>query len=89
MEENVLVLIGMVVAFWLGMYASLKLAQRTLARNRSEWTNFEKSGRVSPEVIDWLVAQMRDDIGGIYTMLVIANGLLAAIAAGIAIYLIR
>ena len=86
---NYVTLIVMAVAFWLGIYGSFRLAQQTLAANRAAWPDFEKSGRLSPPVIHWLIAQMRDDVGGLLNAVTITNGLLAAIVAGMAIHLLR
>lgn len=86
---NYVALIAMAVAFCLGIFASSRTAQQTVAGNRSSWASFEKSDRLPTSVIHWLIAQTRDDVGAMHNMLAITNGLLAAIAAGIAVNLLR
>jgi len=77
------------VAFWLAMWLSLRWARANLVANRETWRDFEKSERLPTPVLHWLTAHVRDDIGGIYAMLVITNGLLAAILAAVTANLFR
>jgi hypothetical protein len=77
------------VAFLLAMRLSANWARGALASNRQMWPDFEKSGRLPSPVLHWLIAHVRDDMAGIWTMLVITNGLLAAILAAVTASLFR
>jgi hypothetical protein len=72
------------MAFGLTIFGSVILARRTIGANRRiEMTDNEKFGPVSEANFRWSIVHMRDDIGTMHNLLVIANGLLAAILAAI------
>ena len=71
-----------VVAFFLAFAGSAAFSVFTHDRNRAvEWDRAESSGSLSEAQLHWLVAHIRDDIGSIHNLIVITNGLLAALLA--------
>jgi hypothetical protein len=77
-------LVIVAVALWAGAFASNKFARGTLASNReNEWPENQKSSELSSAEFHWTVVHVRDDIGGIHSMLVITNGLLAGLLAAL------
>jgi hypothetical protein len=89
--EMYVIFIGLVVvAAFAGMAVSLKIAEKALAHNRStEWPENEKSEPLSQQALHWTVAHIRDDLGGIYAMLMVTNGLLAGVLAAVVILVLR
>ena len=84
------VLIIVAVAAFAGMALSAKLAEKILAHNRSrEWPENEKSEPLTQQSLHWTIAHIRDDIGGIYVILIATNGLLAGLLAAAVIFLLR
>jgi hypothetical protein len=54
------------------------------SRNRqTEWDNNDKMGAPDQNHLYWTVIHIRDDIGGICSLLWLTNGLLAAIVAAL------
>jgi hypothetical protein len=49
----------------------------------------EKSEPLAEPIIHWTIAHIRDDIGSIFVVLTITNGLLAGILAALMLLLIR
>lgn len=84
-----LILVMIIAAFGAGIIVSYRSAREALATNRSQWENFKSSGRLDPEVTDWLRAHIRDDVAGILAALFLTNGLLAAILAALVVNIIR
>lgn len=78
------------VAVIVGMRGSVRMAEGALAHNRStEWPENEKSDPLSQQALHWTIAHIRDDLGGIYAMLVVTNGCLAGLLAIAAILMLR
>jgi hypothetical protein len=73
-------LLFVVVAALGGMIVSVRWGRRTLAHLRNtEWPEMEKSQPLSRSVLNWTIAHIRDDLGMVFSVLVITNGLLAGI----------
>jgi hypothetical protein len=86
----VIFIIMVAVAVFAGMAVSAKFAEKALASNRStEWPENEKSEPFTQQSLHWTIAHIRDDIGGIYTMLTVTNGLLAGLLAAAVILVLR
>jgi hypothetical protein len=73
-----------------GMRGSVRIAEGTVSSNRStEWPENERSDPLSRQALHWTIAHIRDDLGGIYAMLMVTNGCLAGLLATVAILLLR
>jgi hypothetical protein len=80
MERITLLAIAACVAALAAAYASAKLSLKTLASNRGvEFPENEKSEALSTSQKDWTLVHIRDDLGSIHNLIVLANGLLAGI----------
>jgi hypothetical protein len=79
------IIVGAIVAATAAIvaaYASAKISLSTLASNRAvEFPENEKSEPLSTSQKDWTLVHIRDDLGSIQNLIVLANGLLAAILA--------
>jgi hypothetical protein len=53
----------------------------TRTNRRNELRGSEESEPLSPSRLHWTIVRIRDDIGGVVILLVVMNGLLAAILA--------
>jgi hypothetical protein len=82
-------LVVMGVASVVGILVSNYFIQKVMMVNRQSWSGFEKTGRLKPEIIHWLIAHIRDDIGSLLQVLILTNGLLAAIVAALALNAFR
>lgn len=72
------------VAFAVAYFVASKIAQKTADHNRDfEFKKNEESPPLSQSERDWTFVHIRDDIGGIHNLLVLANGLLAGILAAL------
>jgi hypothetical protein len=68
------------IAFGVAAYASLKIAQGTSNSNRAtEFPAMEKAEPLSTSEKDWTIVHIRDDLGAIHNLIILANGLLAGI----------
>jgi hypothetical protein len=77
-------LITIFVGVGMGCLASLIAARKTIASNRSnEWPENEKSDALSRPVFHWTVVHIRDDVGMIFSLLIVTNALLAGILAAL------
>jgi hypothetical protein len=74
-----------VMAFGIAFLGSVLLARRTIGANRrvEMTTDNERLDPVSEANLHWSIVHIRDDIGPMHNLLIIANGLLAAILAAI------
>lgn len=80
MEHIFVVAMSAGVAAFAAAYASTKFSLHTLASNRAaEFPENEKSQPLSASQKDWTLVHIRDDLGAIHNLIVLANGLLAAI----------
>jgi hypothetical protein len=87
---NIVFAIIIGVAVIVGMRGSVRMAEGTVASNRTvEWPENEKSEPLSQQALHWTIAHVRDDLGGIYAMLVVTNGCLAGLLAAAAILVLR
>jgi hypothetical protein len=69
-----------ITAFALASFLSLRLVKAMSSGNRDiEWTANEQSGALSETSIHWTIVHIRDDIGSIVGLIIVTNGLLAAI----------
>jgi hypothetical protein len=68
------------IAFGAAAFASFMIAQGTTASNRAtEFPANEKAEPLSISERDWTIVHIRDDLGAIHNLIVLANGLLAGI----------
>lgn len=69
--------------FLAAFVASVKMTRHMIVENRAtEWPEMEKSAEpLSAPLQHWTLVHIRDDIGSIPSILMITNGLLAAILA--------
>lgn len=75
-------IIAAAIAFAVAIAVSARLAIHTMNKNRqNEFDQNKKGSAFSKMEIDWTVIHIRDDLGSIFSLLVITNGLLAAILA--------
>jgi len=73
-------LAAVAAAFCVAAYASVRVALNTIGNNRAvEFDENERQSNLSDAQIRWTVIHIRDDIGAIHNLLVVANGLLAAL----------
>ena len=76
--------IATAIAFMVAIYAASKIVQKTVDNNRSaEFKRNEESPPLSESERDWTLVHIRDDIGSIHNLLVLAIGLLAGILAAL------
>jgi hypothetical protein len=77
-------LVVIATAAFIGWLVSVKLGIRTLASNREvEWPENETATALSPSQFHWTIVHVRDDIGGIYSLLILTNTLLAGVLAAL------
>jgi hypothetical protein len=77
-------LIVAAIAFIVAVIGSAVAANKTVMKNRTtEWPENEKSETLSSPELHWSIVHIRDDVGSIQNLIVIANGLLAAILAAL------
>jgi hypothetical protein len=82
MEKIIIDAIVAAIAGLAAAYASAKISVKTLASNRRvEFPGNEKFEPLSPSAKDWTIVHIRDDLGSIHNLIVLTNGLLAAILA--------
>jgi hypothetical protein len=71
-----------VAAFFVAWFASYFIATRAIGDNRRvEFDANEKSGSLTEANVHWSIVHIRDDIGAIHNLIVMTNGLLAALLA--------
>jgi hypothetical protein len=77
-------LILIAIAVFAGAFVSEKIGVRTLANNRKvEWPENKKSETLSQAELHWTIVHVRDDIGSVYSVLVVTNALLAGVLVAI------
>jgi hypothetical protein len=70
------------LAFSIACYVSTKIIEKTQTANRAaEFSENERSEALTQSGRDWTLVHIRDDVGSIHNLLILANGLLAAILA--------
>jgi hypothetical protein len=75
-------LVFIVAMFWAAMTVSVRLSIRIQSRNRAaEFPENARSEELAPQELHWTLVHIRDDVGGIYAILSVTNGLLAALLA--------
>ena len=90
MDPTLVKLALIFVAVVVGIVASAKAGYWMLADNREkEWPDMEKSEPLSRPILDWTIAHIRDDLGSIFVILAITNGLLAGILAVLVLNLLH
>jgi purine-cytosine permease-like protein len=72
-----------IVAFSIVWIISYIVARRTIYGNRHVEWDANENLEVSQQNVQWSIIHIRDDIGAIHNLIVIANGLLAGILAAL------
>ena len=75
-------IVGITLAFSLGIWIASRYGQHVSSRNRELELNAAENSRVlSKQELDWTIIHIRDDLGLIAALLALVVGLLSALIA--------